>query len=326
MYHIILGKLFAANSNQYAFDRHLERENEIFFFAMISFSLFLLFAAYEESIAEFDSPYGFPNPYLTPEKCGRPNVAHSRICDPGNLLGSVDKDVLEGHINGINKCEMGVAIVREISSSYVKLHGSGDVSTATRNFAIFLHNSWGVGDKETQNGVLIFLSVNDRSVYVSVGSGLRQTLSDNLLATVISNMKPSLREKNYAKAIEYAILEVNMVLEGKLPSIPRQNGSRFNLKQLSDIFSLLGFGLVIWMTISGIYRGYRTKRMKPGAQAMNRFIRDVSDMQSNTYASKSCPICLEDFPFPPTQPQELDSSTGAENFTYMRTSLLIPMC
>ncbi len=41
-----------------------------------------------------------------------------------------------------------------------------DAAGAAQNFAKQLHDSWGVGDKECNNGVLLLLSIGDRQVSV----------------------------------------------------------------------------------------------------------------------------------------------------------------
>ncbi len=60
-----------------------------------------------------------------------------------------------------------------------------DLEAATEAFAQRMHNTWGVGDATTQKGVLLFLSVVDRQIYISVGSGAAASLSLDFLDEVI---------------------------------------------------------------------------------------------------------------------------------------------
>ena len=46
------------------------------------------------------------------------------------------------------------------------------------DFAVETFRSWGIGDKEKNNGVLILLSVNDREMWVTTGYGVEGTLTD----------------------------------------------------------------------------------------------------------------------------------------------------
>lgn len=46
------------------------------------------------------------------------------------------------------------------------------------DFAVETFRSWGIGDKEKNNGVLIVLSVGDREMWVTTGYGVEGTLTD----------------------------------------------------------------------------------------------------------------------------------------------------
>lgn len=53
------------------------------------------------------------------------------------------------------------------------------------NYALGLARSWGIGDKEKDNGVLLLLSVGDREVKIEVGYGLEGALPDSKTGRIL---------------------------------------------------------------------------------------------------------------------------------------------
>lgn len=53
------------------------------------------------------------------------------------------------------------------------------------SYALGLARSWGIGDKEKDNGVLLLLSVNDREVKIEVGYGLEGALPDSKTGRIL---------------------------------------------------------------------------------------------------------------------------------------------
>jgi uncharacterized membrane protein YgcG len=234
-----------------------------------------------------------PNPMTLPSDCGRPGVERSIICDVSNLLSKESKDVIEGRAMDVEGAEFGVAII----SQMIPPSGVSDIDESARLFATRLHNSWGVGDKEKQNGVLIFISVKDRAVYISRGSGLQKFLSDHTLDLLIEHMKPYLREGDYGKAVEATIVEIDLITHNK-PS------AAISRSQSSPDNSGIG-GVIMFLAIAGcvFYFAHRQnlheRGLRRGQLALSQLIRDVESSEDNRFEFTSCPICLEDFELPP---------------------------
>ena len=53
------------------------------------------------------------------------------------------------------------------------------------SYALGLARSWGIGDKDKDNGVLLLLSVNDREVKIEVGYGLEGALPDSKTGRIL---------------------------------------------------------------------------------------------------------------------------------------------
>jgi hypothetical protein len=106
-------------------------------------------------------------------------------------------------------------------------------SDVAEAFATKLHNQWGVGDAACNNGVLLFLAVQDRQVvpislqrclqdnarfsaimctkgaseialqvYISTGKGALKSLSNSKVQQVLAKMRSQLRAQHYDEAVE----------------------------------------------------------------------------------------------------------------------------
>lgn len=66
-------------------------------------------------------------------------------------------------------------------------------------YAFDLFNSWHIGSKTDNRGILVLVAPNERKVRIEVGCGLESILTDKIAATVISDqMLPHFRENDMA--------------------------------------------------------------------------------------------------------------------------------
>ena len=161
-----------------------------------------------------------PSPFSSHDKAhvGRPGVKQTNLCDPDNILTKDTKDILEGCLNGFSQENLAkgvVAIVNKVGSTdeYKFIEG-GNNEKAIEKFTRDLHDLWGIGDKDTQNGLLLFMSVRDRAIFISTGRGIQEKLTKKVLQDIISEMKPALRAKDYDAALEFALMQIEFVLKG----------------------------------------------------------------------------------------------------------------
>eukprot|EP01038_Epipyxis_sp_PR26KG_P009463 gene9463-12749_t len=236
--------------------------------------------------------FDVPNPMENPKECGRKTVSKSAICDPDYHLSKDGKDIIEGYINGITKAQIAVAIIGEMESF-------GEFKTynkelAADKFAHNLHNRWGVGSAEMQNGVLIFLSIQDRAIYISTGDKIGLVLTSSLIKSIIDNMKPFLRNADYDTAVKNCIIQIDLVLSGKGSEILKQS-------QGNNIVTYVIWGVFGIFFLGSAMMGYRSKLKMQGYErgtaALTKLMGEVDNLNNdNQYQSESCPICLEDFP------------------------------
>ena len=70
------------------------------------------------------------------------------------------------------------------------------------NYSIDLARSWGIGDKEKDNGVLLLIALEDRTLRIEVGSGVEGELTDVTAGGIVDSvMLPRLRANDVDGAV-----------------------------------------------------------------------------------------------------------------------------
>ncbi len=70
--------------------------------------------------------------------------------------------------------------------------------------ANLLYREWGVGDKDTNEGVLLLLAIEDRQSRLEVGYGLEPYIPDGYAGELLRGMRDDLRAGDYAGALAVA--------------------------------------------------------------------------------------------------------------------------
>lgn len=109
----------------------------------------------------------------------------------------VELDRVCSHLDH-SKADTQVAVVT------IKSLDGGDVI----DYATKLFNSWGVGRKATNRGVLILLSINDHKWRITVGRGLEAILPNSRAESIGQKMAPHLRTKDFDGAVKTAVREI----------------------------------------------------------------------------------------------------------------------
>ena len=117
------------------------------------------------------------------------------------------------------------------------------------NYSIDLARSWGIGDKEKDNGVLLLIALTDRTLRIEVGSGVEGELTDVTAGRIVDSvMLPRLRANDVDGAVRdgaRAVMQVwrgeNIASEPIVPSTPANETT----PQQSIFGIILFFGLIL---------------------------------------------------------------------------------
>lgn len=137
---------------------------------------------------------------------------------------------------------------------------------ALEDYTVRAAQAWGVGQKQRDNGAVLFVFVADRALRIEVGYGLEGSLTDAVAHSIIENeLKPNLRAGRPAEALDAAVTAMMAATRGEYrgtgrttdeqknpsPSVQGQNANGGSL-----IVLLFWVILIPVIVISQIRRGY----------------------------------------------------------------------
>ena len=165
---------------------------------------------------------------------------NSAVYDQAKVLSketikTIDK-MNETSDNTNEKLKIGVYIAKDLGDEDVE-----DTSLA-------IARKWKIGDKDTNNGVLLFLAINDKKSRLEVSDNLATRLTDIQSKAILDNMKPKLRSKDYDGAVLDAVKSITDANNGK--KIKSENSA--SSEDMVGMILLIGFILFVIVVIIGI--------------------------------------------------------------------------
>jgi uncharacterized protein len=127
------------------------------------------------------------------------------------------------------------------------------------DYSLKIARSWGIGDKSTNNGILLYISKGDKRILIHIGPGLQEVIPDALSKRIIENqIKPAFREQQYGKGIISAILTFQQLAAGTYQGDSNNhNGPPFGL---FFILFLILFVIVVFFLYRSAGRSHTYSR------------------------------------------------------------------
>lgn len=175
------------------------------------------------------------------------------VQDDAAILSSAEKkwiNSLGSQLQNKTKGEVVVVTVKTLDGA------------APEDYANELFRSWGIGDKQLNNGVLLLIALDDRKSRIEVGYGLEGALNDSKTGRIQDQyLVPAFKQGNYGKGIRdtYSALSVAVAQEynvkladpgnvaDRQATASGQSGTWTQLPFWAK--ALIGFGLVLLIFI-----------------------------------------------------------------------------
>lgn len=147
---------------------------------------------------------------------------------------------------------------------FPKMQSDSDIADYTQRVA----QAWGVGQKERRNGVVLFVFINDRKMYIQVGYGLEGALPDITAFDITENkVKPHFRNGDYEGGIAVGIDSIFKAIRGEYKGSGKTVAERHRGGGGFSIWSFIIF-VIILIIISKMLRplggyGYSSRRGGP---------------------------------------------------------------
>ena len=120
------------------------------------------------------------------------------IYDPNHYL-SEDTSAELAKANTNSDTQIGVYIVDTLDGKSIE-EQANEVA-----------RSWKIGHSDTNKGALIAIAINDRKFRIETSNELNTTLTDSKAKSILDNVKPEMRSKNYNLAVKKIISEIKTI-------------------------------------------------------------------------------------------------------------------
>jgi uncharacterized protein len=198
------------------------------------------------------------------------------ISDRANLLSWQAEHHLNRRINkltGRTGAELAIATLPQL-----------EAGQSAHAFALNLFNAWGVGNRDTNNGVLLFVSKVDRRIEIITGTGLSETLPDQEVRRLIQqDIVPALQRQDYATGMIQGTNAIAQRLEARLPSTILPSWLPAVFVWVPWVIAIAGVGLAIVGTVQTIGFSLTRVRVSVPTQGMDTQTFSNSSDQLVTY-------------------------------------------
>lgn len=144
------------------------------------------------------------------------------------------------------------------------------IAESPRAFAIKLFNTLGVGKRETNNGVLLLVSQNDRRIEIVTGKSLREVLPDREISDLIQQeIVPSFQEQQYARGITQGVNAIAQRLELRLPSTIFPNWMPMFCLWIPWLIAIGGAGWMFFVTVQVLSLSFTPVTVPIPTQGLN---------------------------------------------------------
>ncbi|MCR5049596.1 MAG: TPM domain-containing protein [Paludibacteraceae bacterium] len=152
------------------------------------------------------------NAAYTPETVPNPKVFGQEyyVSDPDTLLSNDD-------IQFLNECAQSLDSATHAELCIVALRSIGDADAFDFSYELF--QTWGIGRKGQNTGVLILFVLDSHDIRIMTGTGIEGILTDAHCAQIIrEHMTPAFREGNYGEGLCLGALAIyEICTDGEAP-------------------------------------------------------------------------------------------------------------
>ena len=114
------------------------------------------------------------------------------------------------------------AFEKETSNQLVvAMYARMQSDSSIEDYTVRVAEKWGVGQKQRDNGIVLFVFTQDRQMYIQVGYGLEGALPDALAKNIIeTQITPRFRQGDYAGGLSAGIDAIMAATRGEYKAMP----------------------------------------------------------------------------------------------------------
>ncbi len=153
---------------------------------------------------------------ITVQEVPNPRQNHTWVTDKANILSDSTETQLNqmiAELEAKNGSEIAVVTVPDTKPS-----------ATPKAFSTELFNSWGIGKKGKNNGVLLLISSGERRVQIETGSGLQNILPDAKTVSIIqTEITPRFKQQDFDGGTLAGTKALVNVLQTPIANVQSQN-------------------------------------------------------------------------------------------------------
>ena len=181
-------------------------------------------------------------------------ILNNPVIDEAKILSASDKQAIETKLRSLNDRGLAQAAVVIVPTT-----NGEDIF----DYSMKIADRWKLGKKDTDQGLLMVVAVNDRKMYILTGYGLEGTIPDAVAKRIISDdITPRFKQGDYAGGITAGINRIEERLTTDPAILKQADANRVNTNANSNAQSnqeggipliFLGFfGFVAGMILTSI--------------------------------------------------------------------------
>lgn len=205
-----------------------------------------------------------------------PELKRERVIDSAGLLTG-------SQFTQLNRQLIEYELSRNDGSQFVVFIVPSTGGESIETFAHRAFNTWKIGRKGQNNGLLLVVAVNDRNLRFEVGYGLEGILPDVSAGCIIrQRITPEFKKGHYFTGIEAGVIDAIDIISGNEPEYIKSETSgteALKLKRLTIIYFLTFITVYLWSLFIGSSR--RKKRIE------KRVLKDIEYLRKEYAKSKN---------------------------------------
>lgn len=153
-------------------------------------------------------------------------ILNNPVIDEAKILSASDKQAIETKLRSLNDRGLAQAAVVIVPTT-----NGEDIF----DYSMKVADRWKLGKKDTDQGLLMVVAVNDRKMYILTGYGLEGTLPDAVAKRIISDdITPRFKQGDYAGGITAGINRIEERLTTDPAILKQADANRVNTNANSN--------------------------------------------------------------------------------------------
>ncbi len=188
--------------------------------------------------------------FAQPARAYTPPPIQGHVTDLAGKLSASEKDELEQRLEAVNRssgAEIAVLIVASLQGETIE-----DVAYGT-------FNTWKLGKKDKDNGVLLVIAVAERRIRIETGKGVEGQLTDLQTQDIIQRqIGPELKQDHFFQAIRAGTDAIAAALNAQPQPGGGQSTGPAGPGNWNPLWLLMfgGVGIVLWFLRRARGRGF----------------------------------------------------------------------